>query len=326
LKKELIIKASSVRSRIVVAGSANVDYVVQMERFPSPGETLLGEPLQLFPGGKGANQAVAAAMLARGTNTEVCFIGNVGNDDAGTRLVKSLSDAGIRGDGIRTVPDLATGTAMIWRDSRGNNCIVVSPAANFYWSAERLASLEALVHGAALVLLQMEIPLEANQRVLDAARAEKAFCIVDPAPARRLPEEFLRDVDLLTPNEVEACTLLEEPFHILEQDQLPAVAEALLDMGPRAVLLKLGERGSFYKDRNQEIFESAHRVHAIDTTAAGDVFNGAFSVAFSIGSSIREAMRFASTAAAISVTRAGAQSSIPTRSEILSLGNLESKV
>jgi ribokinase len=302
-------------AQIYVVGSINMDYVVEVERLPQLGETLSGSPLRLFAGGKGANQAVAAARLAATTETQTAFAGHIGDDEAGRILAASLKDAGVRCQDLVPVEG-SSGSAMILRDSAGQNAIVVSPAANFTWTLEKREGLQAGVKGAKVLLLQMEIPLAVNKQAAQWAHAGGAMCILDPAPAHGLPPEFLASVDLLTPNESEACILLGEPVREIADAEVPLLAERLLIAGARAVLLKLGARGAYYRSAEEQRWCAPFRVQAADTTAAGDTFNGALAVALCEGRSMAESMRFANAAAACSVTREGAQNSIPSRKEV----------
>lgn len=301
---------------IWVVGSVNMDYVVQVERFPAPGETLLGSPLEKFPGGKGANQACAVARLSMSDQTEAHFAGSTGDDEDGRALRASLLHAGVLCDALETKQREASGSAMILRAADGQNVIVVSLAANFSWGEQQLNSLEEAISTAGMVLLQMEIPLEINQRLLQKCRAAGVFSIFDPAPAQRLKPELFSLIDLLTPNETEICVLLGEPVRIIRDEELPQVADRLLALGARAVLLKLGARGSYYKDAVKGILSPAYPVHAVDSTAAGDTFNGALAIALVEGRSIEQAMTFANAAAACSTRKRGAQSSIPSRRDV----------
>lgn len=297
---------------VVVLGSLNMDFVVSVERLPAPGETLLGRDFQMLPGGKGANQACAAGKLGAG-RVAVRMIGRVGRDIFGETLKASLEAAGVD---VRAVTPAAspTGVALIWVDHRGQNSIVVASGANREFPA---ASLDAsLFRGAGLVLFQLETPLDTVDAALSLARSEGAQTVLDPAPAQPLSAGLLSKVDILTPNESEALLLLGRPAGGVCVADAPLVARALAARGPRHVILKMGENGCFWASGGEARHFPAYPVEARDTTAAGDTFNAALAVALAEGKSMDEAIPFANAAAAISVTRVGAQASAPTRAEV----------
>ncbi len=298
---------------IVVTGSLNMDFVVQVERLPAPGETARGSNFQTIPGGKGANQACAAARLAR--SNPVLMIGRVGYDAFADHLRASLAAAGADTSRIHGCRRAPTGVALIWVDRAGQNSIVIAPGANDELAPADLETERQAFVSAACTLFQLETPLETVAAGLRLARAGGALSILDPAPARPLPGEMLSLVDLLTPNETEACLLAgREPGRITAAEA-PELAAALRRLGPRAVLLKLGDQGCYYSGPEGEWHAAAFPVQAVDSTAAGDTFNGALAVALAEGRTVPEALRFANAAAALSVTRLGAQASIPSREE-----------
>jgi ribokinase len=303
---------------IVVVGSLNMDFVAAVDRLPAPGETVLGRDFQMIPGGKGANQACAAARLAA-SSTRVKMVGRVGYDVFGDHLKANLSAAGVDISVVHATRAAATGVALISVDRSGQNSIVVASGANHALAASEVEAMRPVFRGARLVLFQLESPLDTVAAALRLAREEGARTILDPAPAQPLPAALLAGVDILTPNEGEALLLLGHPPGRVEPDQAPALAKFLRDLGPKSVLLKLGDRGSFYSDGETELFTAAFPVDARDTTAAGDVFNAALAVALAEARPISEALRFANAAAAVSVTRSGAQSSIPSRAEVETL-------
>ena len=268
-----------------------MDLVLRVPRFPVAGETLAGGDLELHAGGKGANQACAAAKLG-GT---VIFIGCVGRDAFGERLTASLQDAGVQTGHLRKA-DRATGCASIYVTAEGQNSIVISPGANADVSAADVQVALADLTCDDLVLLQLEIPLETVVSALEVAKVVGATTILDPAPAQKLSAALLRLVSILTPNETEAGVVLER--------------------GAGAVILKLGASGCQIQEASGCIAVRGFAVDAVDTTAAGDVFNGALAVGLAEGLTMAAAARFANAAAAISVTRAGAQTSIPARAEV----------
>jgi ribokinase len=274
---------------IVVVGSLNMDLVVRCGRIPAPGETVLGSGFQMLPGGKGANQAYAAARLSRG---RVSMIGRVGEDAFGLALRENLMRVGVDVSGVASVADAATGVATITVDGRGENSIVVAGGANFVWDVGELYSYRAWFAGAYAVLFQLEIPIEVVTVLARMAKEAGAMTILDPAPAQVLPRGLLDAVDLLTPNESEML--------------------GIGDVQGRKVLLKHGGKGSRWGD----LEVAAIDVEALDTTAAGDTYNAALAVGLSEGMDRRAAMRFASVAAGLSVTRVGAQSSAPSRDDV----------
>lgn len=300
---------------IYVLGSANMDLVFALQRLPRAGETLSGGDLQLFPGGKGANQAYAAAKLGG----RVALIAAIGSDPFGPKLTASLREAGVDTSLIETSAS-PTGCACIYVLPNGENSIVISPGANATLLPDTALPKLANLGPADFLLAQLEIPLETVAAAFAHTRRAGATTILDPAPARALPAALLSNVDILTPNQTEAAVLLGDPELRIETfHEAEAAARRLLALGPRAVLMKLGALGSLYVSANTRAHAEAFRVHAIDTTAAGDVFNAALAVALAAAHPIPEALRFANAAAAVSVTRPGAQNSAPTREETLAL-------
>ncbi len=302
-------------SALVVVGSLNMDFVVRVERLPSAGETVLGHDFRMLPGGKGANQACAAGMLAD-HRIAVRMAGRVGYDLFADHLKASLSAAGVDVSAVNSTKSAPTGIALISVDACGQNSIVVASGANMLLAASEVESLRRTLDGARMALFQLETPLGTVQGALALAREMGAGTILDPAPARPLSRELLSLVDILTPNETEALLLLGRPPARLEPTGAAAVARALRENGAHAVVLKLGDQGSFYDDGAQQIYQPAFPVEMRDSTAAGDIFNAGLAVALTEGRSIGSALEFANAAAAISVTRVGAQASTPTRAEV----------
>jgi len=300
---------------IVVVGSLNMDFVVAVDRLPMPGETVLGRDFQMIPGGKGANQACAAAKLA-GNKAEVRMVGRVGYDVFADHLKASLSAAGVDVSAVHATRSHATGVALISVESGGQNSIVVASGANHALIASETEAMRPVLRGARFALFQLESPLDTVAAALKLAHEEGARTILDPAPAQPLSPEMLACVDILTPNEIEAALLLGLSLTRVSVSDAPALARSLRSRGPRAVVLKLGERGCFYCDGEAELFSDGCPVVARDTTAAGDTFNAALAVALSEDRDIAGALRFANAAAAISVTRMGAQASVPSRAEV----------
>lgn len=300
---------------IVVAGSLNMDFVVSVERLPAPGETVLGRDFQMIPGGKGANQACAAGKLGAGT-VAVRMIGRVGYDVFADHLKASLSAAGVDVSAVHASRGQPTGVALIWVDRGGQNSIVVASGANHALAAADVGAMRPVFRGASLALFQLETPLDTVSAALALARQEGVRTMLDPAPAQPLPPALLAAVDILTPNESEALMLLGLPPARVSPAEGPALAAALRKLGPRTVILKLGDQGCFHHDDAGYRHVPAFPVEARDTTAAGDTFNAALAVALAEGQPIERALPFANAAAAISVTRLGAQASAPTRAEV----------
>ena len=300
---------------LVVAGSLNMDFVVSVEHLPVPGETVLGRDFQMIPGGKGANQACAAGKLGAGA-VAVRMIGRVGYDVFADHLKASLAAAGVDVSAVHATRSQPTGVALIWVDRRGQNSIVVASGANHALAAADVEAMRPVFHGASLALFQLETPLDTVSAALALARQEGLRTMLDPAPAQPLSAELLARVDILTPNESEALILLGRPPARVSPEEAPELAAALRKLGPPAVVLKLGDQGCLYCNDSGCFRAPAFSVEVRDTTAAGDTFNAALAVALAEGQDMPRALRFANAAAAISVTRLGAQASAPARAEV----------
>jgi len=293
---------------IVVVGSINLDLVAAAPKIPVTGETISGTSFRTFPGGKGANQAVAASRLGH----RVHMIGKVGNDTFGAQLRANLETAGVDTTAVGTA-NTSSGIAQIVTAANGENVIVVVPGANAEVSPADLDKHLDVIRAADMVLTQLEIPMETMLHLGEIVRRENLRMMLDPAPAQAIPEVLLGSVEWLTPNESEACILLGLPAQELDTSELGQHANELLGRGCRNVALKLGKRGCFLAlSSGERISLPAYDVKAVDSTAAGDAFNGAFAVALSGGKDAVESAAWASAVAAISVTRAGAQPSMPT--------------
>lgn len=313
---------------IVVAGSINVDLVANAEHIPRPGETVAGTSFQIHSGGKGANQAFAVARLGY----PVRMIGRVGEDAFGAQLRTNLESAGVDMAGVAT-SKASTGVAMIVVAQNGENSIVIAGGANALVTPQDLESNLEIIRSAGLVLTQLEIPVETVEYLARICARENVPLILDPAPATHLPPGIFKHIEWFTPNETEAAFFLassgampaglaREPALLNQEpalvNQEPAlVAQMLLEQGPRGVILKMGSRGARMASASGLRSEIApFAVDAVDTTAAGDAFNGAFATGLMLRMGPEEAARFAAAAAAISVTRAGAQPSMPRREEV----------
>lgn len=295
---------------ILVIGSSNTDMVAKTDRLPAPGETVLGGGFFMAPGGKGANQAVAAARLG----AAVVFVAKVGDDIFGRQAVEGFRREGIDTGLVAVDAVRPSGVALITVDAKGENCIVVASGANGGLGPADLSSAVAKIANAALVLMQLEIPLETVEYVTKVAAGSHVPVILNPAPARPLSDELLRDVYILTPNQKEAEMLTGIP--VVDPASAEAAARALAAKGVRVVIITMGAAGALLLVDGQAGWVSAPAVEAVDTTAAGDVFCGALAVALSEGRLVKEAVAFACAAAALSVTRLGAQTSAPRREEV----------
>jgi ribokinase len=291
-----------------------MDFVVQVDRLPAPGETVLGRDFRMIPGGKGANQACAAGKLAR--SIRVCMVGRVGYDPFADHLKASLAAAGVDVSSVHATHSQPTGIALIWVERAGQNSIVVAGGANGELSPADIESVRCVYLSSAVSLFQLETPLTTVEAALRLAREAGATTVLDPAPARPLPGALLALVDVLTPNESEACILLGRQPSRVGLAEAREMAAALRKLGPRAVVVKLGDQGCLYADGDAEFVSPGFRVEAVDATAAGDTFNAALGVALCERMPLEAALRFANAAAAISVTRLGAQSSAPSRDEV----------
>lgn len=297
-------------SKIVVIGSSNTDLVVNTDRAPEGGETVLGNGFVVNHGGKGANQAVAVSRIG-GT---VSFISKVGNDTFGSQMRRHYEDEGMDVSYVFVDALAPSGVALIIVDGKAENRIVVAPGANSNLAEEDINKAGLAVEKSEFVLLQLEIPMTTVEYAVRMAASLGKKVIVNPAPACPLSEELLRDVYLITPNETEAGILT--GITIVDNDSAFKAAEALFRLGVQNVVITLGEKGALVYNAEVSMFVPAYQVKAVDTTAAGDVFNGALAVALSEGRTLPDAARFACAASAISVTRMGAQNSVPSRDEL----------
>jgi len=296
---------------IAVLGSLNIDLVAQVKRFPNPGETVIGRSFQQFSGGKGANQAVACGKLGAG----VAMFGAVGGDVFAGELLASLKESNVDTNGIRICKDTFSGVAHIWVNDHGENAIAIVAGANASVDVEYVETAVSHLTGASWLLLQLETPLDALAHMLKQLPPYTPKIILDPAPAQSLDQFPTQRLWMITPNENELQWLTGLPT-ATDTDIRHACARLLESTGTQTVLCKAGSRGAYLHDGNQFSHYPAYIVDTVDSTAAGDVFNGALAVSLSEGKSIQEAIRFANAAGALCVTRQGAQQSIPWRKEL----------
>ncbi|TVX93432.1 ribokinase [Paenibacillus agilis] len=294
------------KPKITVVGSLNIDMVTETNQFPNQGETVIGTAFYSFFGGKGANQAVACARLG----AQVTMIGAVGEDLFAKQLLETLDKEGIHTKCVKTVPHQTTGVATITLYDNDNR-IIVTPGANHSLLPEDVVSLKEVIADSDMVLLQQEIPFETVEATIRLANELQVPVMLNPAPAIELPSELLKQVDVITPNEYELAVLLG-----LDEKQVQSF-EYIIKWYPYRIVMTGGSSGAFYKSSTGEIkHEPGRQVEVIDTTGAGDTFNGALAVRLSEGSTLDEAVKFAVAASALSVTKLGAQSGMPTRSEV----------
>lgn len=295
--------------KLVVVGSANTDMILKCERLPRAGETILGGEFSIAAGGKGANQAVAAARLG----ADVAFVTRLGRDWMGNQALANYLAEGINCDYITRDEHSASGVALIMVDARAENLIGVAPGANATLKPEHVEQAESAIRLAGVLMVQLEIPLETVAAAIHLARKHDVRVILNPAPACELPVNMLHDV-MVTPNETEAAILT--GLDTTTSAGIANAAKQLLEKGARQVVITLGERGVLLATREQMVQVPPFRVQAVDTTAAGDAFNGGVAVALARGDDMPMAIRYASAVAALSVTRFGAQPSLPTRHEV----------
>jgi ribokinase len=289
------------------------DFVARAARLPRKGETILGDAFGMFPGGKGANQAVQASRLG----AEVFLVGRVGYDFLGERLLAGLKENGVRTDFIRRDHAAKTAACCIHVDSAGANSIIIVPEANMACGKEDIDQAADVIQSADTLLCQLEIPVPTVDHVVRLAAERQVRVILNPAPARPVPDRLLAHVTVLTPNETEAEILSGIP--VRDDGSVEKAGALLLKKGPQMVIVTLGERGAYLATRNRGRFVPAHPVTAVDTTAAGDAFSGALAVALAEDKNIDQAITFASAAGALAATRVGAQPSLPTRTEVEAL-------
>ena len=297
-------------NKIVVVGSSNTDMIAKLPRIPKPGETIGGGAFSTADGGKGANQAVAAARAG----AEVGFVARVGDDSFGEQAIAGFVGDGIDVQHVTRDPSAPSGVALIFVDDKGENSIAVAPGANAGLTPKDVEAAEELIATADVVVMQLETPMDTIERAAVLACKHGGRVILNPAPAQPLSDELLGNVSILTPNESEAELLT--GVKVEDDAGAEEAARALVARGVETVILTLGSRGAYVFESGSGEMVSGFKVDAVDTTAAGDVFNGSLAVGLAEGMPLAGAVRFANAAAALSVTRLGAQPSAPTRSEI----------
>lgn len=297
-------------AKLAVLGSINADHILNLAHFPRPGETVIGKQYQIAFGGKGANQAVAAGRAG----ADIAFIACVGADDIGERIRQQLQQDRINTAPVETVADESTGVAMIFVNGEGENNIGIYSGANAALTPARVAQHQQVIGDADALLMQLESPLESVLAAAKIARAQQTQVILNPAPATALSDELLALIDIITPNETEAEILT--GIAVKSDEDAARAAAALHAKGIATVLITLGRRGVWLSEQGNGVRIPGFSVQAIDTIAAGDTFNGAFITARLEGVAMHDAVRFAHAAAAIAVTRPGAQPSVPWRTEI----------
>lgn len=293
---------------ILDVGSLNADLVVRVPRFPQPGETISGSDLQIIPGGKGANQAVAAARQG----TSISMLGRVGNDSFGPELINNLKQNNVDTSHVQIDSQSATGTAIIVVDANGQNNIVLSPGGNGQVSPADVTAVSFLDYK--LLLLQLEIPIEAVLAAAQRARESGLRVLLNPAPARSLPEELISLSDFVLPNETELSLLTNQSVHDISSAE--KAAKTLLERGAQNVIVTLGANGALIVSNKQVTHVNTYQVEVVDTTAAGDAFIGGFASALLRNKSLEEAVRYGCACGALATTKFGAQPSLPTQQEV----------
>ena len=298
---------------IVVVGSLNMDMIMQTPRMPEAGETLIQGRFSTAPGGKGANQAVAAAKLG----AKVAMIGRVGADAFGNDLMSNLNQSHVVTEFIILDNSTSSGTALILVEPSGENRIVVASGANFNLCSRDIESNNKVLEAAKMVILQLETPLETVEFAAKVAHEAGVKVLLNPAPAQQLSKNLLKNIGILIPNLGEACTLTGNT----PTDPIEDIAKNLHKLGPDVVIITLGSEGTFFSTDQEKAYLPPFKVNAVDTTAAGDAFIGGFSAALSEQMSIKEAVKWGAAAGALACTKLGAQPSLPSRKELLNFIN-----
>lgn len=296
-------------SKITVIGSFVMDNVARMEKFPQAGETILGESLELFPGGKGINQCVSVARL--GGDAEM--IGMLGKDGNAEVFRKIMKEDGIKADNVFSC-DKPTAVAQVQINADGQNHICVIPSANFEFGFDELEKIDGVIKKTEIVVLQLEMRLDVTKEIIRRAHSYGAKVLLNPAPAVKLEKEILGLVDYITPNETELSVLTDMPAET--EEEVLAAAKELISYGTKTVVATLGSRGALIATKEGAEIVSGYKVKAVDTVAAGDSFNGALAVALAEGKTLKEAVQFANAMGALTVTEKGAIPSLHTRKQV----------
>jgi len=297
-------------NKVTVVGSFMYDLVATAPRRPKTGETLIGDSFGMFLGGKGANQAIAASRAG----ASVTMVGRLGNDLFGDQFLGKFSEEGIKTDFVIQDTENGTGVGMPLIDASGDNSIVIIPQANMALTVENIDKAESVIADSDVLVLQCEVPMEANKRAAEIANKNDTLVILNPAPACEIPDAILSLMDLLTPNETETEILTGMPTH--SNEQAIEAAHNLLSKGIETVILTLGSRGSFLLTEKMGKRIPAYSVDVIDTTAAGDAYSGALAASLAQGTHIEEAVKIANAAGALAATKLGAEPSLPTKKAI----------
>lgn len=303
----------ALNNKVTVVGSFSQDFTVQVSRLPVRGETIRSTGFTTCAGGKGNNQAIAAARAG----ADVIMVGRVGNDGAGDMLVNTLKRNGVSADYVLYDPDVATGVALITVGADGGNSIVIAQNANLNLCPADVAAARKAIAGSKVVLMQLEVPTETDIAVAKMAQAAGAYVILNPAPAPEngvLPAELLANVDLITPNQTEAQLLT--GVEVVDEESAAKAAALLRKMGPKAVVITMGEQGAYVMDETEGLRIYTYNVDVVDTTAAGDAFCGALAADYARHGFLLEAVRYGCAAGALATTKMGAEPSLPTAAEI----------
>lgn len=292
--------------KLCVIGSLNMDLVTTLENFPKPGETIFGDSFKTFPGGKGANQAVALGRLG----ADVLMVGKVGDDIYGATYLEVLKNNNVRYDGVHVEKGISSGVAVIQVNSKGENNIVVVPGSNGEVDIKYIESKWSIIEKADIFLFQLEIPMLTVIDTMRKLKAQGKTIILDPAPAAKLPDEIFKYIDYITPNETELETLVEEKIE--NEEDVQKAAQILFNKGVKVIIAKQGKKGASIIKKDEYVSIPGFKVEAVDTTAAGDSFNAGFAFALAEGKSLEQCVKFGNAVGAISTTALGAQEAMPT--------------
>ena len=298
------------RPKITVVGSSNTDLVAKVPKLPAPGETVMGSEFIIAPGGKGANQAVAIARIGG----DVTFVAKLGMDDYGEQTLKNFKKDGINTNFVFREPDVSSGVALIFVDRAGENMLVPVPGANGRLLPDDIDKARSAIENADILVVQLEVPLEAVERAVAIAHKSGVPVVLNPAPGRKLDTSLIEKVSYLTPNETEAEILTD--IKVTDDTTAQEAGKKLLDIGSKTVIITMGKRGAMLITQDGSELVPAFVVESVDATAAGDAFNGGLAYAIASGKDIREAIKFGNAVGALTVTKMGAQPSMPTRDEL----------